>query len=73
MSCVKSLHSALPWVSMNWLIFGEGEMDIYNKEHSDLKKSFDNLMALNDELRKQLDKKIKELKHYELRTNTCKV
>lgn len=28
MACIRSIHRLLPWVSLNWLVFGEGEIRI---------------------------------------------
>lgn len=73
MPCVKAVHSVLPWVNLNWLIFGEGDMYIYGKESKRLKKTLEDVMHESEQLKKILKEKINELETYELRTSTQKV
>lgn len=66
MSCVRCLHSVLPWINLNWLIFGEGDIEVCGKEHKELLASFEALSDENDKLGVVLKEKINELKKYSL-------
>lgn len=70
MSCVNAIHKALPWVNLNWLIFGEGDMDFYGEQHEQLIMSFEEIRKENERLKNVITNKIEELKKYDLRTNS---
>lgn len=64
MSCVNCIHAVLPWISLNWLIYGEGDIEIYGKEHKKVLESLENLEKESDALKKEITEKIKELKKF---------
>lgn len=70
MACVKSIHALLPWVNLNWLIFGEGDADIYGKEHTKMVESFESLLEENDKLKKIIEENITSLKKYDVQKNS---
>lgn len=69
MPCVRAIHSVLPWVNLNWLIFGEGDMYLNGKESKRLKKSLEDVMRESERLKRVLNDKINELEKYELQEN----
>lgn len=68
MACARSIHAVLPWVNMNWLIFGEGDMDFYGSEHKKLLEAFKSANSETERLNALLKSRIAELESYNIKT-----
>lgn len=66
MSCINSIHSLLPWISLNWLIYGEGDVEIYGKEHKRILGSLESLERESEMLKSAISEKIEEIKKYKV-------
>ena len=66
MSCINCIHALLPWINLNWLVYGEGDIELYGKEHKRLLSNLESLERESDMLKTAINDKINELKKYNL-------
>lgn len=67
MSCIDSFHQIFPWLNLHWLIYGEGDVELYGKERDKVLKSLEALEKESMAFKDALNKKINEIKEYDTR------
>lgn len=63
---LRAVHKTFPWVSLNWLMYGEGEMYLPKKKGE---LQYESLVAIKEKaeiLIKEVDSKLVELKKLEI-------